>query len=193
MAGGVSAASAHGSWPRRHPWWATFLVVLGALALAAVLGGFTEREHPLPSAQVDEAVSLGQVDIRIRSAEIAQTDERGKPFSDKLARLLVHASVVNTDDEPGTVSASSDVQVRVDGRTTVKAATGYDAFRTYQPGVPVDIVLPFVLADGATVKDGVEINLRAKSYAWNNKIDVGPTWSGSRFARVVRLPVEGAP
>jgi hypothetical protein len=54
------------------------------------------------------------------------------------------------------------------------------------------VTFPFLLDKGATAVDGVEINFRTKSYAWNNKIDVGPTWSGGRFTASVVLPVEGA-
>ena len=189
MAGGAKVASARAPWPRRHPWWTLLAALVAALLVVAALGGFREREHPIPRAAVGDAVDLGQVDVIVRSAELVTTDADGKPFRDGSPRLLVHAHVIPTDDEPGTVSASGDMQVRVDGRRTIPAATGWDAFRTYQPGVPADVTFPFVLEKGATATDGVEVNLRTKTFAWNNKIDVGPTWSGGRFTAAVVLPV----
>lgn len=192
MAGGVSEAPARTAWPRRHPFWTLALVAVLALLLVAVLGGFREREHPVPRVAVATPVDLGQVDVTVRSAELVTTGADGKPLRDGVPRLLVHARVLPTDVKPGTVSASGDMQVRVDDRRTLKAATGWDAFRTYQPGVPADVTFPFLLDKGATAVDGVEINFRTKSYAWNNKIDVGPTWSGGRFTASVVLPVEGA-
>ena len=188
---GAAAWSAWPAWPRRHPWWTVLVAVLAALLVVALLGGFRERANPIAAAAVGEAVDMGPVDLVVHSAELVTTQANGKPFIDGLPRVLVRVTVDNTSDRPAIVSASGDMRAWVDGRR-LEVASGHDAVRSYPADLPVDATLPFVLAKGVDASAGLRLTLRQKSYAWNNKLDVGPTWSGGQWTRVVQLPVQGA-
>ena len=188
---GAAAWSAWPAWPRRHPWWTVLVAVLAALLVVALLGGFRERANPIAAAAVGEAVDMGPVDLVVHSAELVTTQANGKPFIDGLPRVLVRVTVDNTSDRPAIVSASGDMRAWVDGRR-LEVASGHDAVRSYPADLPVDATLPFVLAKGVDASAGLRLTLRQQSYAWNNKLDVGPTWSGGQWTRVVQLPVKGA-
>lgn len=174
---------------RRHPYVTAAVLLITALALVTVLGGFRRADPTYPEARVASTVDLGRFSITVTGARLLTTRPDGGELEPGERLLVVDATVLNTDAASG-VFSDRLVEARFDGEQALDVANGPgDAGEYFQPLVTTPLLLAWDVAEDETVPDEVSLVFLRESYGWNNLVFNGPTWSGGVPFRSMALPV----
>lgn len=174
---------------RRHPYITAALMVLTAVLVVAVLGGFRQADPAYPQARVASTTDLGRFSITVTGARLLTTEPDGDELEPGERLLVVDATVLNTDMASG-VFSDRLVQAQFDGQKPLEVAGGPgDAGEYFQPQLTTPMVLAWAVDEGTEVPDNVSLVFFRESYDWNNLVMNGPSWSGGVPFRSMVVPV----